>query len=175
MIAFSKRWRLDRSIFQAARLIPLSPRGELELPAAVEYSMSELGTRYRVLPFAEPVLERWVDFLGAADAVPLVVPAVEHAADVMRQLDRVDAFLLHDPPLEVIRSEAVIDSLRSVKDRGLTSRTGISSPDPVVVAAALASGVADVIQSPASLRVVGEILPIQITGALVHDLMGRLK
>ena len=50
-------WRLDRSIFQAARLITLSPRGELELPAAVEYSMSELGTRYRVLPFAEPVLD----------------------------------------------------------------------------------------------------------------------
>lgn len=50
-------WRLDRSIFHAARLIPLSPRGELELPAAVEYSMSELGTRYRILPFAEPVLD----------------------------------------------------------------------------------------------------------------------
>lgn len=43
--------------------------------------------------FAEPVLRRWVKFLGATDAVPLVVPAAEYAADVMRQLDRVDAFL----------------------------------------------------------------------------------
>jgi len=49
--------------------------------------------RFMCSAFAEPVLERWVDFLEAADAVPLVVPAVEHAADVMRQLVRVDAFL----------------------------------------------------------------------------------
>lgn len=43
--------------------------------------------------FAEPLLHRWVGFLESLDAVPLIVPAVPDAADVMCQLDRLDAFL----------------------------------------------------------------------------------
>lgn len=50
-------WRFDRRIFEAARLIEPSPRGEYELPDAVQVSMEQLGARYRVLPHRSPVLD----------------------------------------------------------------------------------------------------------------------
>ena len=50
-------WRFGPKIFQACRAIEPSPRGELELPDAVQYSIQHLGERYQVLRFAEPVLD----------------------------------------------------------------------------------------------------------------------
>lgn len=50
-------WRFDKTIFAACRSIGLSPRGEYELPDAVQYSMEKLGTRYRVVPSYAPVLD----------------------------------------------------------------------------------------------------------------------
>jgi glucose-1-phosphate thymidylyltransferase len=50
-------WRVSHSIFTACQSIGLSPRGELELPDAVEYSITRLGERYRVLYSDEPVLD----------------------------------------------------------------------------------------------------------------------
>lgn len=50
-------WRLGPKIFPACRSIPLSPRGELELPDAVRYSMAHLGERYHVLTLRAGVLD----------------------------------------------------------------------------------------------------------------------
>ncbi len=50
-------WRFSPRIFEACRKIPLSSRGELELPDAVRYSMEHLGERYRVAAVAAPVLD----------------------------------------------------------------------------------------------------------------------
>ncbi len=50
-------WRFGSKIFDACRAIKRSPRGELELPDAVQYSIEHLGEEYRVLRFAEPVLD----------------------------------------------------------------------------------------------------------------------
>jgi glucose-1-phosphate thymidylyltransferase len=50
-------WRLGPAIFPACRSIPPSPRGELELPHAVQYSMEHLAERYRALTFRAPVLD----------------------------------------------------------------------------------------------------------------------
>jgi glucose-1-phosphate thymidylyltransferase len=50
-------WRFDSTIFTACRAIPPSPRGELELPDAVQYSIDRLGTRYRVIRSDLPVLD----------------------------------------------------------------------------------------------------------------------
>jgi dTDP-glucose pyrophosphorylase len=50
-------WRFGPTIFEACRLVRPSPRNELELPDAVEYSMSRLGQRYRVTRSDEPVLD----------------------------------------------------------------------------------------------------------------------
>lgn len=49
-------WRFDDRIFEACRDVPPSPRGELELPAAVNLAI-ERGMRCRVVPSSRPVLD----------------------------------------------------------------------------------------------------------------------
>jgi dTDP-glucose pyrophosphorylase len=50
-------WRFESLIFDACRSITPSPRGELELPDAVQYSIGRLGARYRVIHSDLPVLD----------------------------------------------------------------------------------------------------------------------
>jgi glucose-1-phosphate thymidylyltransferase len=49
-------WRFDARIFDACRDVPRSPRGELELPAAVGLAANR-GMRLRVIPARGPVLD----------------------------------------------------------------------------------------------------------------------
>jgi len=60
-------WRFDAGIFPACRAISPSPRGELELPDAVQYAADELGQRFRVLLCEEAVL----DLSSRADVGPV--------------------------------------------------------------------------------------------------------
>jgi glucose-1-phosphate thymidylyltransferase len=57
-------WRFDSRIFEACRDVPRSPRGEYELPVAVQLAV-EQGGRFKVVPAAGPVL----DLSQRADAV----------------------------------------------------------------------------------------------------------
>ncbi len=50
-------WRFSAKIFDACRAIPLSPRGEYEIPDAVEYTMKKLGETYQVLSYRAGVLD----------------------------------------------------------------------------------------------------------------------
>lgn len=50
-------WRFDRGIFRACREVPKSPRGEFELPQAVQYGIKSLGMRFRAVPFHASVLD----------------------------------------------------------------------------------------------------------------------
>lgn len=50
-------WRFGPSIFEACRNVKPSPRGELELPDAVQYAMDELGETFRVVRVRAPVLD----------------------------------------------------------------------------------------------------------------------
>ena len=50
-------WAFDASIFEACRRIEPSSRGELELTSAVSYAIRHLGTRFRVVRAAGPVLD----------------------------------------------------------------------------------------------------------------------
>jgi len=50
-------WRFCPEIFEACRRVPLSVRGELELPQAVQYGIEELHLRFRAVPCAEGVLD----------------------------------------------------------------------------------------------------------------------
>ncbi|HAU38387.1 MAG TPA: glucose-1-phosphate thymidylyltransferase [Phycisphaerales bacterium] len=50
-------WRFGPWIFPACRSVSPSPRGELELPAAVQFAVDRLGQRLRVLDFDLPVLD----------------------------------------------------------------------------------------------------------------------
>ncbi len=49
-------WRFDQRIFDACRDVPLSPRGEYELPEAVGLAISR-GVKFRVVPAAGAVLD----------------------------------------------------------------------------------------------------------------------
>ena len=49
-------WRFDARIFAACRDVPPSPRGELELPAAVLLAVAR-GMRLDVVPSLGPVLD----------------------------------------------------------------------------------------------------------------------
>jgi glucose-1-phosphate thymidylyltransferase len=50
-------WSFGPSIFEAARRIEPSPRGELEVTDAVRYAKARLGVRFAVVPVAAPVLD----------------------------------------------------------------------------------------------------------------------
>lgn len=60
-------WRFDTGIFQACRAIVPSPRGEYEIPDAVEYAVRERGQRFVAIPFSAPVLD-----LTSREDVPMV-------------------------------------------------------------------------------------------------------
>ena len=68
-------WRFDARIFDACRDVPLSPRGEYELPGAVGVAISR-GIRIRAIPAAGPVLDlsRRSDAADLARRLSGVVP-----------------------------------------------------------------------------------------------------
>jgi dTDP-glucose pyrophosphorylase len=50
-------WRFGPAIFEACRKIHPSPRGELEIPDAVQYAIDVLGEPFRVVTSRAPVLD----------------------------------------------------------------------------------------------------------------------
>lgn len=50
-------WLFDASIFEACRRVTLSPRGELELPRAVQLAIDTMSIRFKAVRVAEPVLD----------------------------------------------------------------------------------------------------------------------
>lgn len=68
-------WRFTPEIFEACRRIPLSARGELEIPDAVEHARRHLAVSFRVVPVRAGVL----DLSGRAD-----IPAV---AERLREVE----------------------------------------------------------------------------------------
>jgi dTDP-glucose pyrophosphorylase len=50
-------WQFRPVIFEACRHVGPSPRGELELPDAVQYAIDVLGERFRVVPVRAAVLD----------------------------------------------------------------------------------------------------------------------
>lgn len=72
-------------------------------------------------------------------------------------VDHVNAFLLHDPPLEVIRDQAVIAACERIGKSGRADRVGVSSGDPHVLREAIASQVFRVVETPANLGVAASL------------------
>jgi len=64
-------WRFTSAFFRACRDVQPSPRGELELPLAVQYAIEVLGMRFIVIPDDSAVL----DLSGRAD-IPRVAAAL---------------------------------------------------------------------------------------------------
>ena len=71
-------WVFTPWIFEACRRVKPSPRGELELPDAVRIAITERGEKFRVLPFAAPVLD-----LGTRGDVPAVVAALKNVRPIL--------------------------------------------------------------------------------------------
>jgi len=67
-------WRLTSAFFRACRDVQPSPRGELELPLAVQYAIDVLGLRIRVIPDGSPVLD-----LSRRSDIPVVAAALSKA------------------------------------------------------------------------------------------------
>lgn len=70
-------WRFPPAIFEACRGIPLSERGEYELPSAVQKAMKDLGVRFRVVRSNEGVL----DLSSRTDIANVVQKLSSTAAD----------------------------------------------------------------------------------------------
>ena len=76
------------------------------------------------------------------------------------RIEHMDAYLLHNPPLKVVEDERVIHLCQSLIDSGKTILTGLSSENPEVISAAIASGVFKIIQTPASLNAAVAMRPL---------------
>ncbi|HEV7392867.1 MAG TPA: nucleotidyltransferase family protein, partial [Burkholderiales bacterium] len=50
-------WRFDSRIFDYCRSVPISPRGELELPRAVQLGIDQHRSKFRVVTLSQPVLD----------------------------------------------------------------------------------------------------------------------
>ncbi|MBW8838886.1 MAG: NTP transferase domain-containing protein [Gemmatimonadetes bacterium] len=50
-------WCFDAGIFDPCRTVAPSPRGEVELPYAVQHAIEAYGRRFRAVPMAAPVLD----------------------------------------------------------------------------------------------------------------------
>ena len=67
-------WSFDAGIFEPCRTVALSPRGELELPGAVQHAIDTYGGRFRAIPLQAPVLDlsTRADIAGVAAALASV-------------------------------------------------------------------------------------------------------
>jgi len=70
-------WRFSPSVFEACRNIPLSSRGEYEVPDAAQYCIETLGETYTVLKSNAPVL----DLSSRQDVAPVTLLLSGHKAD----------------------------------------------------------------------------------------------
>ena len=61
--------------------------------------------------------------------------------------DTLDVWFLHAPPLEALRDEQLLDVLRSASTSGVVRHLGVSSDDGTVLAAAVDSGIFEVVQT----------------------------
>jgi dTDP-glucose pyrophosphorylase len=69
-------WCLPPEIYRACRAIPPSPRGEVELPHAVQFAHDHLGVQFGVLKFRDAVLDlsSTGDIAAVAERLRGVVP-----------------------------------------------------------------------------------------------------
>ncbi|MEO7098028.1 MAG: aldo/keto reductase [Luteolibacter sp.] len=133
-------------------------RKEFTVITKAGYRLSDLPGPLRLLnPFIKKGLHRW----GRRQIFDpaYLAKCLDHSLSRLG-MEQVDAFLLHDPPLEVVSDESVIRACGDFRKSGKTILTGISSGDPAVLKAAIASGAFGVIQTPANLKVAGTLKPL---------------
>ena len=117
--------------------------------------VTKAGYRYGDLPWPLHLLNPFIKkahqkLSGGQCHVPAYLTHSLHRSLQRLKLDGVDAFLLHDPSLNVVTDPAVQASLTALQTAGKTLHLGVSSENPDVLAAAVRAGCFSVIQSPAN-------------------------
>jgi len=117
--------------------------------------VTKVGYRYGDLPWPLQALNPFIKKAhqklsgGQCHAPNYLTRSLERSLQRLK-LDHVDAFLLHDPSLQVVTDPAVQASLSALKKAGKTLHLGVSSEIPDVLAAAIQASCFSVIQSPAN-------------------------
>lgn len=64
-------WAFDAGIFEPCRTVPLSSRGEFEIPVAVQHAIEQYGRTFRTVPMDASVLDlsSRADIAGVGDAL----------------------------------------------------------------------------------------------------------
>lgn len=76
------------------------------------------------------------------------------------EMEQVDVFLLHDPPLEAVTNDGVKRLCQDLMQSGKTALAGVCSGNTAVLREAIASGVFEIIQTPANLRAAAALRPV---------------
>jgi aryl-alcohol dehydrogenase-like predicted oxidoreductase len=127
--------------------------------------VTKAGYRYGDLPSPflplNPFIKKaYQKFTGGQCHAPAYLNHSLHRSLQRLKLDYVDAFLLHDPSLEVVNDLAVQTCLSSLQKAGKALHLGVSSENPHILAAAIQAGCFSVIQSPANPTTVPRLAPI---------------
>lgn len=124
-------------------------RHSFQLVTKAGYRLSNLGGPLR--PFNQ-FIKKGLHRLGhGRDFRPAYLAKCLDDSLQRLRTERVDAFLLHDIPLEAVTDPEIHELCRRLKQSGKTARVGLSSDNPEIIRAAIATGVFDVIQTPANL------------------------
>lgn len=91
--------------------------------------------------------------------VPYLTNCLEQSLRRLKT-ERVEAFLLHDPPASVMASPEITGLFKRIKEQGKALQTGVSSGDPEVLRMAVESGSCDLIENPSNLRTALELAPV---------------
>lgn len=75
-------------------------------------------------------------------------------------VNQIDGFMLHNPPLQAVEQESALAFYQKLIRSGKTALVGVSSENPEVIRAAIASGMFKIIQTPASLKAAATMRPL---------------
>jgi aryl-alcohol dehydrogenase-like predicted oxidoreductase len=146
---------------ECEKIIGAALRGQRDrflITTKAGYCFSPLGNGLRWLkPLAKRVLKHFRESQKLAGNVRAQVSRQDFSPHAIRQAvvaslqrlqtDRVDFFMLHSPPLQVMNA-AIFEILRTLKHEGKIRHFGISSPEPVVLERALQIGGVGAVQTP---------------------------
>jgi aryl-alcohol dehydrogenase-like predicted oxidoreductase len=118
------------------------------------FLMTKAGYRHGSLPWPlsllNPFIKKAYERLGHRQCFDVAYLRSSLKKSLSRlKVNHVDVFFLHDPGLEDL---AALPDLHDLVRQGLVGQLGVSSFEPKVIAAALASGLVGVIQTPANFK-----------------------
>jgi aryl-alcohol dehydrogenase-like predicted oxidoreductase len=131
-----------------ARILPRDDRSRMLITKA-GYSYSNLPSFLG--PTNQLAKKLKQKLFGGKCFAPAYLEKCLHRSLARLHTSKVSAFLLHDPTANAVKNQGVWRKLRALRDRGLTTKIGVSSSKPHIIEAALAIGEIEILQTPANL------------------------